>query len=183
MTRLLSILILASTFILCCRHAKSDKEELAADSKSFKIDTSIIAILPFDTTTYQVFHVFKNCVPAELNQKDLLLIDKILIECIDEYNLAQTIRYNDFKIRFPQSTADIKDFTIDLKSYKRQYIAVSNISGEKEVWVNCFCNSSNLGSAWRNGLVFVLDGGNCYFNLKINLTKTLYYELMVNGNA
>jgi len=76
---------------------------------------------------------------------------------------------------------NVKDFVIDLKKYKRQYIAVINSKGEKEVWVNCFCDTWKKN--WRKELIFVLDGGNCYFNLKINLTKGEYYDLMVNGDA
>ena len=27
------------------------------------------------------------------------------------------------------------------------------------------------------------DGGNCFFNVKVNLNTGQYYDLMVNGNA
>ena len=56
-----------------------------------------------------------------------------------------------------------------------------NSKGEKEVWVNCFCGQWDKSS--RTNPVIVMDGGNCFFNLKINLTTGQYYELIVNGEA
>jgi hypothetical protein len=44
-----------------------------------------------------------------------------------------------------------------------------NSKGEKEVWINCFCRDGERD--WRKNLVFVKDGGNCYFNLKVNLSR------------
>jgi len=37
--------------------------------------------------------------------------------------------------------------------------------------------------SWKNDLMIVDDGGNCYFNLKVNLTNKTYSELMINGYA
>ena len=42
---------------------------------------------------------------------------------------------------------------------------------------------NKLNELKQKDLIFVNDGGNCYFNLKINLTTGQYYELMVNGDA
>jgi hypothetical protein len=50
-------------------------------------------------------------------------------------------QYNETKTRDPSFKININHFIIDLKKYKRQYIAVTNSKGEKEVWVNCFCNT------------------------------------------
>ena len=36
---------------------------------------------------------------------------------------------------------------------------------------------------WKKYSIFIKDGGNCYFNLKINLATRQYYELRVNVEA
>ncbi|WP_375562126.1 hypothetical protein ACE193_06135 [Bernardetia sp. OM2101] len=70
---------------------------------------------------------------------------------------------------------------IEIGDYYRQYIVVKNKLGEKEVWINCFCR--NTESNWRQEIVQVKDGGSCYFNLKINLSKKQHYNFRVNGEA
>lgn len=60
-------------------------------------------------------------------------------------------------------------------------MATINSKGEKVVWIDCFCRQWDKGS--RTSPVIVTDGGNFYFNLKVNLTTEQYYELMVNGEA
>ena len=72
-------------------------------------------------------------------------------------------------------------FILILNRYKRQYMPIINKYGEKEVWVNCFCEHWNWDLKTRP--VEVRDGGNCFFNLKINLSKNIYYNLMINGDA
>jgi hypothetical protein len=67
------------------------------------------------------------------------------------------------------------------KSYKKQLVAVTNKDGDKEVWVNCFCDTLNKN--WRKEILLVQDGGRCYFNFKINLTQNKCYHLIVNGES
>jgi hypothetical protein len=59
---------------------------------------------------------------------------------------------------------------------------VTNKKGEKEVWVNCFCDTWN-SNRWKTEILFVEDGGNCYFNFRINLATKKYHDLGVNGEA
>lgn len=71
---------------------------------------------------------------------------------------------------------------IDLKNYKRQYVAYTNSKKQKKVWVNCFCQNSDK-SEWKSKIIYVSDGGACYFNLKIIIEQNNYYEFMVNSRA
>ena len=144
-----------------------------------QVDTALITILQFEKTVH--YQMFRNCEPTELTNADLTDIEKILKQCIDNYNPGQEKRYDQIKSNNPRMDIDKKDFVIDLTRYNRQYIAVSNGMGEKEVWVNCFYGNRNEKS--KTDLVIVEDGGNCYFKLKINLTTGIYYELMVNGDS
>ncbi len=171
------ILVIISTFSLlsCFTENKINKQSKTTDS--IYVDSSVIAILQFDTAH---FWEFKNCKSTELSIKDLSKIEIILRKCIKEYNPAHEKQYNEIKLKKPESDINIKNFIIDLARYKRQYIAVINSIGEKEVWINCFCGTSKN---WEKEIIVVYDGGNCYFNLKINLTRNQYYDLEVNGDA
>lgn len=116
-----------------------------------------------------------------MTNDDLLKIEIILNKCINDYNPNQERQFKEINDKHPEYKLDKKYFIIDLTRYKRQYVAIINSKGEKEVWINCFCNTWDKN--WKTNLIFVHDGGNCYFNLKINLTTRKYYELMVNGDA
>ena len=143
-----------------------------------RYNTSIIAILPFDTTQYWVF---KNGKPTDLTEDDFMEIETILKRSIDDYNSETEKPFEAINKEHPEYKLASKNFIIDLTRYKRQYVATINSKGQKEVWVNCFCDTWNRD--WKKYLIFVKDGGNCYFNLKINLATGQYYELRVNGEA
>ena len=70
--------------------------------------------------------------------------------------------------------------TVDMDTKLCQPIQKNN--GQKEVWVNCFCQLSG-DNKWKTEVVHVADGGNCYFNFKINLTTKTCYDFAVNGVA
>lgn len=132
------------------------------------VDTSIIAIIPFDKSRDWLFD--KTYSPSTLTQNDIGKIETLMTACIDKYN--------------NKLSPDNKQyFAIDLtkEKYKRQYVAVTNKNGDKDVWINCLCQTH--GDNWKTSIIMVDDGGNCYFNLKINLTKEKYYDLGVNGLA
>lgn len=179
MTRQLIVLVLFLTINLStCGYNGSARKDKNKTSASFKVNRSGFAILPFDTIQEWIF---KDSKPAELTDVDLTRIEKLLWEFIDSYNLELDRQYKESKTRNSSLEISLKDHIIDLKEYKRQYVAVINNKGEKEVWVNCFCDPWKTN--WRKETVSVLDGGNCYFNLKVNLTNGECYALMVNGDA
>ena len=171
MTRQLILLTFILTSLLAsCGQTKTK----TPNNELHTVDTSVIAILPFESVQNLGFIDGK---PTDLTNDDLLKIETILNKCIEDYNPEQERRFKEINDKHPEYELDKKNFIIDLTRYKRQYVAVLNYKGEKEVWVNCFCSGSG---GW---LVSVLDGGNCYFNLKINLATEQYFDLMVNGDA
>ena len=179
MTRKLTILTFILTiFLTSCGQANTSNENQDKHTGAIRIDTSVIAILPFDTTQHWIFNDSK---PTDLKTEDLQNIETILTKCINDYNPEQEKQFEEINKKHPEYKLNNKNFIIDLTRYKRQYMASINSKGEKEVWVNCFCDTWDKN--WRKKLIFVKDGGNCYFNLKINLTTGQYYELMVNGEA
>lgn len=142
-----------------------------------------------DEPNYKIFPFSKDisakfdnkCKSAKLNRADLESIDKILTNLIGVYNKSRLTEYHKLRQQKPTIPPDIKDYVIDLKDYKRQYIAVINSKGQKEVWVNCICNAASKD--WKKGLIIVLDGGKCYFNVKINLKTKKFSNFVVNGDA
>jgi hypothetical protein len=141
-------------------------------------DTVDYAVLIFDIKNTWLF---KNVKPTNLTPQDVHDIDKLLNKCIAAYNPKQQMEFDSISKKHPDYNLKIQNFVIDLSRFKRQYFPVINEKGEKEIWINCFCRTDN--EDWRTRLISVRDGGNCYFNLKINLTLKTYYDLMVNGDA
>lgn len=136
-----------------------------------------VAILPYKENKW----VFRDAKESDLVSQDYQILEKLLERCIKEYNKEQEKLYNDLMQKHPENTLDKEDYLINLKNYKRQYVVVMNDYGEKVVWINCFCGDFDFN--WKKTVIIVMDGGNCFFNLRINLTKGEYYLLMVNGQA
>lgn len=71
-----------------------------------------------------------------------------------------------------------------LDEYNRQFVFALNDKGEKIAWINCFCKSQESDfKNWNTNVVMVKDGGNCFFNAKVNLTLNTYTEFNVNGQG
>ena len=67
-----------------------------------------------------------------------------------------------------------------LDEYQRQYIGVER-EGRPIIYGNYFCNSG--GVDWRQKLVFVIDGGECFFQVEYDVESGLFIKLQVNGEA
>lgn len=65
-------------------------------------------------------------------------------------------------------------------NYMRQYLGIVE-EGEQIIYANFFCNSHEID--WHNDYVFVLDGGDCYFQVKYNPATGEFFDLSVNGEA
>lgn len=182
MNKILQTLILTSLLMVGCNQSNSETElnpkKTESKIKPNQTDSSDIAILNNDSINYKIF---KKGTSITLSQQDLIEIDRLLIECINEHNKKQEVIFKEKKSKYPDLPIKKKNFIIDLKNYQRQYVAVKNERGEKEVWVNCFCATFDNG--WKTDIYIVSDGGNCFFDLKINLDAKKYYDFMVNGVA
>ena len=64
--------------------------------------------------------------------------------------------------------------------YKRQYLGIVE-AGEEIIYANFFCKS--LNESWHEQLVTVMDGGDCYFQLKYNPATGEFFDFSVNGEA
>ena len=164
------ILFLVAAFISACGRTTNTSSITSKNISLQKIsfDTSNIAIISFDKSLYWLFD--STCKPSSLTHSDIAEIEQLFDKSVDHYNS---------KVK----EADKQYFAIDLTKwrYKRQYVSAVNKSGQKEVYINCFCDT--LGNNCKKSLMQVDDGGNCFFNFKINLTTKKYYDFFVKGYA
>ena len=137
-------------------------------------DSSRIAILPFDTSKTWVP---KNSISIKLRQNDIKVIDSLLESAVKNYN--STINLSAAYAEVPKDFRQPKYFLIDVKDYRRQYLAFIDNNNQKFVLVNCFCDQPSPN--WKHYMRSVKDGGKCYFNLIINLTTRNYFDFYVNG--
>jgi len=149
------------------------------------IDTSKYVILKFHKGGDYYFG--KDAKPDTLSAEDIAKIEDLIGKRISEYNRAEKDSAISITKRIRKKNHDPNftwtgDFIKNPSKYYKQLIPIINIKGEKEVWVNCFCSADGK-PYWKKNIVLVMDGGSCYFNLKINLTTGTVYDFMVNGVA
>lgn len=164
-----------------CGQSDSINHKTSNKEKAILVDTTLIAIIDYDTS-FKYLTSFKGYTTFKLSPNDIQNIDSILSIAINNYNLDQEKKFQEAKLAYPNSNIVKSNFFIDLKKYKRQYIVALNNKGEKLVWVNCFCKG-NLDYFTKKAPMIVMDGGNCFFNIKINLTTKEYFDFSVNGDA
>ena len=82
---------------------------------------------------------------------------------------------------FKTTTADKHDFTV----YKFQYFPFLTNSNEKIIEINAFCDGDSVWrrDSWRKSPIFVFDGGSCYWQTTVNLTRKQIAEITPNGVA
>ncbi len=78
---------------------------------------------------------------------------------------------------------NFSDTSKNSKQYGKQCIVRINENGDKEVWVNCIFKEDFSISDRKKSLIEVEDGGEYFFNFKINISIKKYYKLIINGLA
>jgi hypothetical protein len=64
--------------------------------------------------------------------------------------------------------------------YMRQYLGIVE-DGEEIIYANFFCTINDMD--WHSEFVFVMDGGDCFFQVKFNPESGEFFELYVNGES
>lgn len=145
------------------------------------------ALLPFDASdAWLTEHVFsKEYKTADLSEAELRLTDSLMEDFLTIYNKEEVPKILKLYMKQkPKDKAELTWFSIDLKLYKKQYIAVLNTKGEKEVWANCFSKAIEERiefTDWKKIPVRVMGGGKNFFNLKVNLAQRNIYDFKVNS--
>ncbi len=145
-------------------------------------DTARYTVLSNDKFGNEYYYD-KTVRPSTLSDAELVVIEGILDKEVLKYNQLEYERVMEYLKNRPEVTANVTIYQIkDVFKYYQQFVPVTNQKGEKEVWVNCFCSKHGQLN-WKENIVGMLDGGNCYFQLKINLTQKLVYYFRVNSRG
>jgi hypothetical protein len=67
-----------------------------------------------------------------------------------------------------------------LCKYNRQYFGILDKNGKKVVFINFIWEKSTPNN-WDKEIIMVLDGCSYYWNIKVNITDSLLYDLNING--
>jgi hypothetical protein len=169
--------ILSVTFISSCKeNSKLQETDMHTKEESkFELASSEYVVLKYQPEWHWVF---KNGNPVVLTNSELIEIETILSTAITKNNEKQKQEVLKQKESNPNTSISNTGYEIKSSDYKRQYIPIQNSTGQKEVFVIFFCADLDLKN-WRTELVQVEDGGNCFFNFKINLS-TKVHELAIN---
>ncbi|MEP6901953.1 MAG: cystatin domain-containing protein [Actinomycetota bacterium] len=143
-----------ATAIQALRDRYEDKAQKSVDS-NFKV---------FEYDPKQFSWIFKNASPTTLSDDESAEVKSLLKKAVGEHNSKQN---NNNQV-------------INIEKYKFQFVSAINSKGEKEVWANSFCTDFE---DWQKQIVQVDDGGKCFFNLYINLTKKSYDRFSINGDT
>ena len=127
--------------------------------------------IELDTSKNWSWHL-ESCAPQVLSDEDVVLIDSLLRLSISSYNSSDK--------------AELLGGRINFAKYKYQFVGGLNEQGEKEVWINAFCiDYATIDYAttinWFDEIIEVNDGGNCFFNLKVNINIKTTSDFYVNG--
>jgi hypothetical protein len=123
-------------------------------------------ILPSNTPWTEVMlgKDYKTFTPSK---EDIIEAEKILNTCFSKEKEDGNFKSNKF-----------------LKNYTRQYLGATDKNGHKIIWINCFCGKPDpKDTQWKTTPFIVDDGGDCFFNIKIDLSDKKYFDLQINGEA
>ncbi len=169
-------------FLTACK-GQTNKVDQTIDKQTetsnIEIPDSTYVILDYKSDWYWLF---KDAKPTTLTENELAEIESIIEKAVRENNEQQQENLEKHNTENPDNQWTETGFELSTKGFKRQYVPVINSEGQKEIWINFFCD--DWGSEnWKSELMEVDDGGNCYFNLKVNLETMTYSELYINGYA
>jgi len=177
-----SFLLLVWTSLLGCQ-LLSEKVKKLDDEKEINLNELSYVILPYKPAFQTDFDTEGTYRCTKLNPEELVNAEKILSTAILKYNCEQETRIERLKELIPDYDFKAEDFSINLKDYSRQYIPVINEREEKEIWINFFCDQVKEHPYWEKEVIFVMDGGKCYFSIVVNLSTMNYSKFYVNGGA
>ncbi|MDN3594179.1 hypothetical protein [Zunongwangia endophytica] len=176
---ILIILPLIITFNQNNKFDRKSTEDLKNNSiQEFKLDSSDYVLIKFEPKYEWIVGKGR---ATDLNNSELLQIEDILEKAVEENNKRQKTYLKKHNEENPKDKWNKTGYELNLKKFKRQYLPIINDKGEKVIWINFFCKDEN--PIPKDRIIMMLDGGNCFFNIKINLTKNTYYDLQINGYA
>jgi c-di-AMP phosphodiesterase-like protein len=181
----LLIIIFFLTILSCTRTSdsnltNSDNVDTLSTVDNAALDSLDFNIVKYDTSYYYIFP--KTFVSTDLSDKEIVACENLLRLFIENYNVEAKKRFDEMTKQYPNVKFNVRDYTIELEDYGRQYMSVVSDKGEKMVYVNCFCDPKEFEYRDKE-LVQVHDGGNCFFNFRVDLKNKTIFDFMENGVA
>ncbi len=165
--------------LTCCQHESNYNSANQIVPKEFDApDFSVQEVALEEDHVYQYLFLDRHIDRATLYKNDYKVLKQVIQRASEE---------GEFKFLRDESLSSI------FNMYCFQYVPFINENGEKEVYVNAFChfpgeeraNSLDIPEVfdWHVYLINIMDGGSCYWSMKINLDTKIYYDFSVNGHA
>lgn len=101
---------------------------------------------------------------------------------IQDINDAELILKKEINDMVRKKKGKIKSQT--LKSYTRQYVGYINNKGDTIIYINLYLTRNidkNKKSKFKEELQLVLDGGDDYWQICVNLNQKQLFDLHING--
>ncbi len=166
--------VLLFALLVSCHTTQSENEN-RIETISFLPD-SMYVIIDYDGQS-----MFKNANATTLSTAELEELEELLNKASSAHNSNQLNLVNKHNLDNPENQITVTGQEVSTENHKRQYLPIINNRGEKEVWINFNCGT--WFSKDKTEIFQVHDGGNCHYNLIINLTKKSFSNLSVNGHA
>lgn len=165
-------IIIALVIVTSCKEAIKKKDATLSFKEDVAIppppeyyltskDTQRNAVFNFDVKRDSALFD-RHVIRADLSRKEITTIEKLIA--------GEIIKYNKKGYRSVKQP----------EKYFKQLIPVINSKGEKEVWVDCFCD---VMPDWKTYREHINDGGSCVLHFKINLTNSKVLKFFTNGLA
>ncbi len=82
-----------------------------------------------------------------------------------------------------QLLIDSGQLPVDLDGYSRQYGVFPTAEGGQMVFVNAACGISPDDPDWRQQQFLIMDGGDCYWHARVDITAGEVLAVSVNGQS
>jgi hypothetical protein len=173
MMRTVFIEIILLVFLLSCNEGGNNSiSNTNADSLNAEI-SRITFIKDTNETNHITGGQHSFWIPT---QNQLIEIDSMVIKAIRNKN---TVHYKHLKPG-------------NLKDYYRQYVCYIASNGDSLIYINALWkigleppSENNITKSerwdWQHYMIYVKDGGDSFWNLRINFSKKKYLELNING--
>lgn len=146
-------------------------------------DTNTYTILSFKEFKTRLKAFDSSSLDTDLSTVEIAIVENLFFKGIDEYNNRVKKQVESTYKTEKEKKEALDDFLIPILKgfYIKQLIPIINPKGQKLVYINCFGGDpSNKEYFWKNELIQVMDGGNGFFQLIINISTKTIISVRIN---
>ncbi len=187
---ILSTIVLFSCYRVPRIPPKPESYYLNLEKEREKYKDSVrYEILTYDSTmsySYLYHDWFASYLtPDSLTTQEIEQVDKLISECVEQYNKALKIFYHNEGLIDTNSNKPTLKYGINFEEYYRQYLPMKDLKNDKIVYARCFHYSVYSpgdieSNEFYNG---IKGGGDLVFWMIINLTTNTYQNFNKNSDV